>query len=322
MNAKRSLNQISPEQTSSNSAKKSTPNNFNNFEQSRQIAQMGDEFSWAGMRQVLEEQMKDVAKKEDLVAMQTDINLLKEENEALKRELRSCSSRLEVIDQRSRCSNIVIDGMLSKNPQEAKTELAGICSNNLKIHTDIVGMRKLPNKNSYIATLGSSAQAFNIIEAKNKLKNSNIFIKKDYTKAELDTQYNLRQIRKALSADKTLKVRLGEFCVYVNDQKYTWSDGKIQATSYREALFLTNLLKKINFVATINVKASRFLKSDSNATPNSSKRPAAGNATAYTHAATSDADTAPNSATFSSTAIGANAGDITTDEILMRMPKN
>ena len=203
--------------------------------------------------------MKDVAKKGDLAVMQEEINLLREENECLKREVQQMASRLEYVDQRSRSANIVIDGMNSKTVPEAKSEFADICSQILKTPADVVELRKFPNSKSFTVTLGSTSQAMNILAAKGKLKGTTLYVKKDYTKSEQNTKYNLRQLRKALTnADKNIKTRLGEFCIFINDYKYYWSNGKIVAMSNKEAALLSILLKTSKRVFKSNPKIKLY----------------------------------------------------------------
>ena len=149
---------------------------------------------------------------------------------------------MEQVDQRSRLSNVIIDGMSSESVLDAKTEFVDICTNVLNISSDIVEMRKSPNKKSNVVTLASPWQVAQILAAKDKLKHTQIYMKKDFTKAELNAKYRLRQLGKALSAaNKNTKVRFGEFAIYVNDIKYTWFDGNIVATSNKDALSLLQI---------------------------------------------------------------------------------
>ena len=42
--------------------------------------------------------------------------------------------------------------------------------------------------------------------------------------------------------NENLKVRVGEFCLFVNDKKFTWSNGKLAAVSNDDTNYLRNVL--------------------------------------------------------------------------------
>lgn len=97
-------------------------------------------------------------------------------------------------------------------------------------------------------------QVNNVTAAKNKLKGNTIYIQKDYTEEEQNARYNLRQISKCISGkNSNVKVRLGEFCIFVNNNRYTWSSGKIIANSNSDAEYLRNLLTECSYTADVCV---------------------------------------------------------------------
>lgn len=48
-----------------------------------------------------------------------------------------------------------------------------------------------------------------------------------------------------------MKIRLGEFCIFVNDKKYTWSSEKVVAYSTADAEFLKMLLSEACFAVDV-----------------------------------------------------------------------
>lgn len=252
MNWKRPLELTSPD----HSLKKSSSSVTMAPAGSQTSSASSDTFSWERLVHLFDDKLKDVARKTDLMILQNDVKQLRSENEFLKQEIRSLTSRLESVDQRSRRSNVVLAGLQSSNPNDAKSEFAEICASTLKSPVDVLEVRKLPSRNSYTVTLANIAQATNILSAKRNLRGTSIFLQKDYTKNEQSTRYNLRQLRKMiLTVDKRAKVKVGEFCIFFNDCKFKWSDGKIVASSPKEAELLRRIMIKGDYNFEITVKS-------------------------------------------------------------------
>jgi len=206
-----------------------------------------DIFSWTKLSSVLDTKLKDVARKSDIEVLQVEVDRLRSENETLKQEVLSLSSRLEFVDQRSRRTNVMVGGIKSSSVQEAKLEFIELCSKALTTQVEVIEIRKLPAKNSYVVTLSNAAQAASVLTNKKRLKGTSIYIQKDYTKIEQSTRYHLRQIRKVIvTADKKAKVKFGEFCIYVNDCKFTWSDNHLVSTDVKDAEMLNSILENTN----------------------------------------------------------------------------
>lgn len=242
MSNKRSINTTSPEQLLNDNNKKQIT------KQTMSQQNNADVFSWNIFSSILDEKLKDVAKKEDLVTLKNEIEELKEENKKLRSDINKLATRLEYIDRKTRSANVVVSGLNSTNIIDAKTDFVDLCTNTLKVNINVVTVRSLPSNRTFLFTLETNMQALNVLAAKGNLKGVAIYIQKDYTYDEQHARYNLRKISKNLSAlNKNLKVRLGEFCIFVNNKKYTWSTGKVFACSNADADFLRSLLSDANY---------------------------------------------------------------------------
>lgn len=265
MNNKRSR-QLSPEQLITNQNKKQNTQNITSKQIQQNMANnqnsASDAFSWNKLCSLLDDKLKDVAKKEDVLSIKKEIDELREENAVLRNEVKMLSSRIEQIDRRSRSTNIVVNGLVSANAAAAKLDFMDICTNKLYVNANVVTARSLPSKGTFMFTLETYLQATNVLAAKDKLKGGTIFIQKDYTKDEQNTRFNLRQLnKKILNLNMNIKVRLGEFCTFINNKKYTWMLGKFIAYSTDDANYLKNLLIQANFNVDVGVNVYEAAKS-------------------------------------------------------------
>lgn len=253
MSNKRPLHLTSPEYTDKNKCKKLLPNR--NMAEQNNSSQ--DVFSWGKLCSLLDDKLKDVTRKADLVDLKADIDELKKENLQLKSDVKKLTTRLELIDRRSRSSNVVVSGLKSEKINAVKVEFSKLCAEVLNVNINIMSARMI-SLGKACFTLESSMQVLNVTSAKNKLKGKTIFIQKDYTEGEQNVRYNLRQLSKGISKSKqTVKVRLGEFCIFINNIKYTWSMGKIMANTSADAVFLNNLLTECNYPADVCINEGR-----------------------------------------------------------------
>lgn len=201
-----------------------------------------DVFSWGRFSNILDDKLKDVAKKDDLQSLQLEIAGLKKENIELKNVVSQLSSRLEYIDRKARATNIVVSGLRSINAAAAKNDFLSLCETELRVNVNIVLVRPLQSKKSYLFTLESSLQTINVLAAKKNLMSDQVYIQKDYTKEELNIRYNLRKINKTIAHTRTnLKTRLGDTCIYIENRRYSWSMGKVVAYSRKDADYLISL---------------------------------------------------------------------------------
>lgn len=237
--------QFSPEQLFNN-------NNKKQFTSKQPLVVMettqSDVFSWDKLCSLLDVKLKDVAKKEDISLIKSELDDLRQDNYKLRNEVKLLSSRIEQIDHRSRSTNIVVNGLVSTTTSTVKSEFIELCNNHLGVDIKVATVRALSTKNTkntYLFSLESQLQAVNVLAVKNKLKGRNIFIAKDYTKEEQNIRYNLRKVIANIAKhNANVKRRLGEFCIYIDDIKYFWSSGKLVANSIADAEFLKGLLSK------------------------------------------------------------------------------
>lgn len=255
MNNKRTFDSTSPDNTENNNSKKHLI--CQNMSANNQSPSQ-DVFSWEKFSSLLDDKLKDVARKTDLLAIKADIDELKEENIKLKNDVKKLTSRLEYIDRRSRSANVVVGGLNVSNIQNAKAEFTKLCSDVLNVNIDVVSTRMIAAGKTFLFSLGSSTQAFNVVAAKGKLKGQQVYIQKDYTEEEQNVRYNLRQLSKKITQiNQSVKVRLGEFCIFINNIKYTWSSGKVIAYSNNDAEYLNNLLTECNYRIDVCVRDGR-----------------------------------------------------------------
>lgn len=236
MSNKRLLKTTSPEQIENISKKHLSSRNMS--ENNNQ-----DVFCWNKLCNLLDEKLKDVAKKDDLTNITTEIEKLKQENTKLKEDINKLNSRLENIDRKTRMANIVVSGLDCSTTMAARNKFYKICQNDLNVDVTITHTRMLSLGKSFIFTMETFNQCQKVLAAKAKLTGQNIFIHKDYTDSEQNVRYNLRQLSKTVTkVRKDAKVRLGEFCIFINDKHYGWTNGKILAHSEIDAKFLGDIL--------------------------------------------------------------------------------
>lgn len=265
MNNKRSINTTSPDYTVTNAPKKILTTG--NMQAANQNS-THDVFSWEKLCTLLDNKLKDVTRKSDLNELKHEIDDIKEENKKLKCEMNKLTARMEFIDRRSRSANVIVSGLNSGINFTSKNDFEMLCANVLKVKVNVISSRKLAAGNSYCFTLESSLQANNVLAAKRNLKGQRIYINKDYTEVEQNIRYQLRNLSKNLTrANKTLKVRLGEFCIFIDNNKFTWANGKIIASSNNNAEFLRKILLGFNYSAEVCVRGAQQLSEDKVPTP-------------------------------------------------------
>ena len=264
MSNKRQL-QISPSEKTSNNKKYISSNMPSEDKFSwKMMSEMLDESLHKKLNETLDVKLADVARKEDINdiktelnevkdAMRNELNEVKAENSKLRAEISKLSSRLENIDHKTRQSSVVVNGLDSDNPNDAKTEFKKLCSVVLNVNANVVHCGKLGRK-SYIFNLESSMMTQNLLAARTKLKGKSIYIQRDFTAQEQHTRFKLRQISKNLrEKNKSLKVRLGDFSMFVNDKKFVWNDNKVIAYSTSDAEFLRNIFIQCNINEDIDI---------------------------------------------------------------------
>ena len=103
--------------------------------------------------------------------------------------------------------------------------------------------------NLFMFQLDTVSSAQKVLAASGRLKGQPIFISKDFTSQEQNTRYKLRKITKAIRAkNKSLKIKHGDLCIYINDIRFTFYNDKICAKSASDADFLKNIFSECEIV--------------------------------------------------------------------------
>lgn len=216
----------------------------------------GDCFSWDAMKGLLKESLEDVAKKDDLNVIKKELDEVKAENLELKKEIKKLNSRIELIDRKTRVTNVVVNGLKSSSTQSAKEEFSQLCTNVLQVDLNI-GSTSMLSKKSFMFNLDSNAAVCKVLAAKGKLKGRREYIQRDYTTQEQHTRYQLRQINKKIrNKNSSINVKLGEFNITIDNKKFTWSNNNVIAFSNEDMNYLENLFKQLdcNYTIIVNEK--------------------------------------------------------------------
>lgn len=161
-------------------------------------------------------------------------------------------NKVEQMDKRSRRTNIILSGLKTNNYQEANEKFNDLCIRVLNVKAAVVRIIKLKTKDEFLVELESAVQANNILIHSGKLKDTGIFIQRDFTTEERDQRYHLRQLKKAIrTTDKTITSKFKDTTLFVNEKPFRWSNHGVIAASETDKIFLSNLLAKTNFSCTI-----------------------------------------------------------------------
>jgi len=270
MPGKRPLHQISPEAAANGSAKKSSYllykiANGPKTSVSTNMELKDDAFSWKTLCDLLDAKLHNVAKKDDLAALQTEIQQLRNENLVLKSAVLTLERKLESVDKSSRRTNVIVNGLKSQSSSDASTEFEGICRAKLKTTTKIATVRKMRNGRGFIFGFDSVRDTEAIIAARKALKGTKIFINRDLTENERQTRVKLANIAKTLEeTDNQLKVRYTDFSVFVNDIHLSMHNNKMQVNDTKDAEFLKNIFEKANLAIEIVATGKKVNKKQLN----------------------------------------------------------
>jgi len=202
-----------------------------------------DVFSWSTLSSILDRKLHDVARKSDLMAMQTEISNLRAENAKLNEEVKTLKERFDQMDRCLRRNRLIVRGLTCTNAAAASTEFVKVCSELLKTEVKVIDAVMISTKNTYAFTVESSAQFLNILSQRKNLKGTAVFIDQDLTPKERNERYNLRMLSRQLDSAENVKVRLGGAYIYINDKKFFWGENCIVAASDEDADALTKILR-------------------------------------------------------------------------------
>jgi len=219
MSSKRSHKQTSPELNAEIQVKKHLSTTALPQKHNSSVIEMSDKFSWstfdAKLNKALDEKLQAVAKKEDITAITTELQSLRDENAELKAEIQTLKNKLEQVDKVSRRPNLVVRGLKSQTTKEAATEFAAICNDKLNIVASIATTTKVRAGDAYVFTFDTARDSDCVLAARRKLGNTNIFINRDLTDAEREKGYKLRLIARQLANhNPNLNIRTTDFSLF------------------------------------------------------------------------------------------------------------
>lgn len=154
---------------------------------------------------------------------------MKNENTKLKEDVKKLTTRIVVIDRKSRATNVIVNGLNCTAAPSAKAKFMDICKNIQKVEVNVISTRIISLGKSCLFNLETISQANNVLAARGRLKGQEIYIHKDYTEGDQCNRHNLSQIIIFISkSKKDVKVRLGECVVFINDKKTPGVMGKLR----------------------------------------------------------------------------------------------
>lgn len=216
------------------------------------MSETGDAFSWDIFDRKISKLLENVAKKDDILDLQRNLDEVKEENKNLRNDLENLKSKMSAIDKFMRRSNVIFSGINCENYQTAKTRIMDICLNILNIHVNITKVVMLKRNYEFLVELETNQQAIKIILSGSKLKNLGIFVHKDYSSEDRDKRFQLRKLKKKLrECDNSTKCTFKNTSILVDDKQYNWHDGNVIAGSVDDKNFL--LAKLGNFSDEFNI---------------------------------------------------------------------
>jgi len=265
LNKKRHLNETSPDKQTVNTPKRNQhglirPSILGSITNTSSMASSLDQSFWntfeEKLNSALENKLKSVAKKEDLITIKNDVTELRNENTALKAELGTVQKRLEQFDKNYKRANIVVRGLVSSNNSAAVTEFTDVCLKILHQTVCVCDAFRLPS-GDFVFKLPSAFDVANLMSARKALKGSEIFFNRDLTADEKNKKYNLRMLAKKIPSCDTVKVRAGDFALFVNDKKFIWSNDTIVTSTKEDADMINNILNTCDVDYRCQVVSSR-----------------------------------------------------------------
>lgn len=193
-------------------------------------ADQGDVFSWAKFENKMSKLLENVARKKDVLELQQTVAEVKNENKQLRQEVDNLKAKFEQLDKNSRRRNLIFCGINCVNTTMTKTEIANICNKVLKVEVSMVRIVTIKHNSDFLVELETVKQAVNILSNSAKLKNSGIYVQKDYTAEERNKRFHLRQLKNYLKrVSKDTKCMFKNTSLIIDDKRYEWCNGNIVA---------------------------------------------------------------------------------------------
>lgn len=190
---------------------------------------------------LLEEKMENLATKEDIEVIKTQmqnvtiqVEELKMENQHLKDtinimqiERKNDNIRLEMIENQFRKKNLIFKGIEAKNTSLSEA-VKNICKNNLKVNRSYIvkSVKKLTSykgKLAVIAEMESADVVEDLLKRSKLLKGTTLYLEKDLSKAKQQHKKVMIELKKDLVAvDKAHRVSVINEKLKVEDKWFFW----------------------------------------------------------------------------------------------------
>lgn len=159
---------------------------------------------------------------EETKGLREEVESLKGENELMKRRIQEMELRMEREDKEKRRNNVIVKGIdLKHNTAEAEKFFKDKLGSQVKVNT-IIEPQKGKDKLISVVKLNSRQDKELIMENKNKLRGTGVYIDNDLTKTESSVQKQLRDIAKEeRQKGKTVKVAFQK--IYIEGRCWEWN---------------------------------------------------------------------------------------------------
>lgn len=151
-----------------------------------------------------------------------------------------------MMDKNMRRTNVVFSGIRFANSTAAKSKINNICNNTLKVNVNIVRTTVLKTNQQCLVEFETKQQAIDVLSKGFKLKNTNMYVHRDYTSNERDKLYQLRKLKNELKqVDTSLKFKFKYTTLLVNERHVDWSNGGVVTRNDDDKAFLVSKLSKL-----------------------------------------------------------------------------
>lgn len=174
---------------------------------------------------------------ENMREMRIENEIIKNENEGLKKEIKQIKERLERIENINRRKNIVLQGLPIKNNDHTimKEEMENFMEEKLNIDIKIKSVKKLGNKTCLIE-LENENEKVKVMKNKSKLrrnKREKIFINDDMSKEERLIQGKIRK-KAQEEKNKGKTVRIGFQKLVIDNEEWRWDNEREDIIIYNK----------------------------------------------------------------------------------------
>lgn len=207
-----------------------------------------------------DEKLRNIATKNDIITINENIAVLKEDNENMKKQIHELkmnqeylNKKVEGLDKAHRSFNVLVAGIKDvhfMNVSEMKKEINELFAKILNVDVQICRVYKTnANKDMCTVELNTVNDAYKVLTCSGKLRGSGIYIQKDFTVEENKQRYQLRQVKKWLLQNKHgTKVIIRGTALIVNDRRYKYYSNNILTTyNDADAAYLQEIFNQLRY---------------------------------------------------------------------------